>query len=126
MQIIARIESVADDLIPRLDPKTREISSYRGVLTTFKPTGVFEFSVDKDFFKAGLVEDLKGFEGQKALYSLALIDMTFSDGSRYKTWSLRMLPESLDSINEVKKVGTFPAPSSSPAPQVSEKKFGDK
>lgn len=122
MQIIGRIESVIDDLIIKTDTKTGEITSARGVLNTFKPTGVFEFSVDKQFIAAGLLTELQAFEGQKLLYSFARVDMDLPDGGRYRTWSLRMLPESLDSINDVKKPVTFTAPSSSPAPTVKTEK----
>lgn len=122
MQIIGRIESVIDDLIIKTDTKTGEITSARGVLNTFKPTGVFEFSVDKQFIAAGLITELQAYEGQKLLYSFARVDMDLPDGGRYRTWSLRTLPETLDSINEVKKPVTFTAPSSSPAPTVKTEK----
>lgn len=121
MQIIGRIESVIDDLIIKHDTKSGEITSARGVLNTFKPTGVFEFSIDKQFIAAGLITELQAYEGQKLLYSFARVDMDLPDGGRYRTWSLRALPETLDSINEVKKVGTFPAPSSSPAQAIKTK-----
>lgn len=126
MQIIGRIECVADDLIIKTDPKTNEITSARGVLTTFKPTGVFDFAVDKQFIAAGLLTELQDFEGQKLLYSFARVDIDLQDGGRYRAWALRMLPESLDSISDVKKPVTFTSTSTSPAPQASEKKFGDK
>lgn len=122
MQIIGRIECVLDDLIIKHDQKTGEITSARGVLNTFKPTGVFEFSVDKQFIAAGLITELQAYEGQKLVYSFARVDMDLPDGGRYRTWSLRALPETLDSINEVKKPVTFPAASSSPAPAVKTEK----
>lgn len=122
MQIIGRLESVLDDLNIKLDPKSKEITSARGVISTFKPTGVFEFSVDKQFIAAGLVASLHEFEGQKLIFSFARVDMDLPDGGRYRAWSLRTLPEPIDSLLDGYKAPVSPAPSSSPAPAIEPKK----
>lgn len=123
MQVIGRIECVADDLPPKVDPKTGEITSVRGVLATFRPTGTFDFSLDKNFIQAGLYEELKNFEGQKMVYSFARVDMDLPDGGRYRTWALRTMPEPLSSLLDDKKVISSPAPQKAPETQ-SAPKFG--
>ncbi len=121
MQVIGRIESVSDDIQIKHN-KDGEITSARGTLATFKPTGVFDFAVDKQFIQAGLLSELTKLEGQKLLFSFARVDMDLPDGGRYRAWSLRTLPESLDSVFDTKKTVSFTSPVSSSSPSQSVEK----
>lgn len=101
MQVIGRIESVADDIQIKYHqegPLKGQIQSVRGVLTTFAPTGVFEFTLDKQFISSGLVNDLTKLEGQKLVFPFARVDLDLDGGGRYRAWQLRKLPEPLESL----------------------------
>lgn len=99
MQIIARIESITEDLQKKTNPvNPSEISSARLTVCTFNPIGTFEITLSKDFIRAGLINSLAQFEGKRSIFSVQRLDMDLQDGGRYRAWSLNKLPESLDSL----------------------------